>query len=166
MNPLPRRSFTLAAGALLGAAATLPHAGADTPKATSPGCNVHDFGAKGDGRTDDTAALQRGVAGCASGVLVFPAGDFRITKTIEIRGARRGRLSLQGQGVGRVIMAGSGPAFRFVGSHTGTADPDSVRPIVWDKERMPLVDGLEIVGEHQDADGLEFVQTMQPTLRG
>jgi polygalacturonase len=130
------------------------------------GCDVRAFGAKGDGTTDDTAAVRRAVAHCTSGMVVFPSGDFRITKTIEIKGAERGRLSLLGHGVGRVIMAGPGPAFRFVGSHTGTADPDSVRSLVWKKERMPLVDGLEIIGEHDDADGLEFVQTMQPTLTG
>jgi parallel beta-helix repeat protein len=164
MNSLPRRSFTLSAGLLVGAGATLAPA-ADPQKSLPPGCNIRDFGATGDGKSDDTAALQQAVARCPSGVLVFPAGDFRITKTIEIKGAQRGRLSLLGQGVGRVIMAGPGPAFRFSGSHTGSADPTSVKPIVWQKERMPLIDALEIVGDHAEADGVEFVQTMQPTLR-
>jgi hypothetical protein len=160
MTDLPRRSFTLS-GVLLGAGA-----GAEMPGTTAAACNVRDFGAKGDGRSDDTAALRRAVTRCTSGALLFPAGDFRITRTIEVRGAERGRLSLLGQGVGRVVMAGPGPAFRFVGSHTGTADPDSIKPVVWGKERMPLVEGLEIVGGHDEADGVEFVQTMQPTLRG
>jgi hypothetical protein len=165
MNDLPRRSFTLSAGMLLGAS-SLPAAAAETPSSASPACNVRDFGARGDGRTDDTAALRRAVARCTSGALVFPAGDFRVTQTIEIKGAERGRLSLLGQGVGRVVMAGPGPAFRFVGSHTGSADPASVKPVVWDNERMPLLDGLEITGAHPEADGVEFLQTMQPTLRG
>ena len=38
--------------------------------------------------------------------------------------AEYGRVSLSGQGgVGRVVMAGAGPAFRFVGTHTKNADP-------------------------------------------
>ncbi len=164
-KPLPRRTFALAAGTVIGAGIVPPCVIANTPVANSSVCNVRDFGAKGDGLNDDTAAIRRAVARCSSGALIFPAGDFRITKTIEIKGAERGRLSLLGQGVGRIIMAGAGPAFRFVGSHTGTADPDSIWPIVWEKERMPLVDGVEIVGAHDEADGLEFVQTMQPTLR-
>jgi hypothetical protein len=166
MTLLPRRTFTLGGASLVASHTTSQRVIADTPTVISSVSNVRDFGAKGDGRTDDTMAIRRAVARCTSGMLVFPAGDFRITKTVEIKGAERGRLSLLGCGVGRVIMAGSGPAFRFVGSHTGTADPDSIRPVVWATERMPLVDGLELVGEHDEADGLEFVQTMQPTLRG
>jgi len=39
-----------------------------------------------------------------------------------VRLAQRGRLGLSGlAGVGRVTMAGPGPAFRFVGTHTRTA---------------------------------------------
>src|SRR5690606_6192945 len=63
-------------------------------------------------------------------------------------------------------MTGEGPAFRFIGSHGGSALPSTVKPIVWEKERMPTIYDLEIVGAHQDADGLEFRNTMQPTVRG
>jgi parallel beta-helix repeat protein len=128
--------------------------------------SVRDFGAKGDGQADDTAAIQRAVNGCKDGELAFPAGDYRVTKTIEIKLAERGRLGLRGLGgAARVIMAGAGPAFRFTGTHTGSAFPDSFKPVVWQGERMPLVDSLEIVGAHAEADGLEFFQTMQATLR-
>jgi parallel beta-helix repeat protein len=37
---------------------------------------------------------------------------------------------------------------------------------VWERERMPQVEGIEIVGSHAEADGIEFVQVMQPTLHG
>ncbi|HEV3385951.1 MAG TPA: right-handed parallel beta-helix repeat-containing protein, partial [Gemmata sp.] len=56
------------------------------------------------------------------------------------------------------------PAFHFVGSHQGTADPKSFKEVVWSRERMPSVDGLEIVGDHPDADGIEASGTMQLTL--
>jgi Pectate lyase superfamily protein/Right handed beta helix region len=127
--------------------------------------SVKDFGAQGDGKTDDTAAIQRAVHESPDGVLEFPRGDYRITRTIEIRLSERALTSLSGRGgVGRVMMAGAGPAFRFEGTHTGSADPGSFRPAVWRQERMPQVEGLEIVGAHPDADGIEFVQVMQPTL--
>jgi hypothetical protein len=61
-------------------------------------------------------------------------------------------------------MAGSGPAFRFVGTHGGTADPASVKAEVIARERMPMVDGLEIIGEHAEADGIEAKGTLQITI--
>jgi len=131
------------------------------------GANIRDFGAVGDGVADDTAAIRAAVAHAKDGLLVFPRGNFRITATIEIQLAERGPTSLDGQnGVGRVTMAGPGPAFRFVGTHTGSAGPTTFKPAVWERERMPQVEGLEIVGDHAEADGLEFVLCMQPTVRG
>jgi hypothetical protein len=61
-------------------------------------------------------------------------------------------------------MAGAGPAFHFVGTHGGSADPGSFQPNVWEKQRMPIVRGLEIVGAHEEADGLEFTGVMQLTV--
>lgn len=128
--------------------------------------SVRDFGARGDGQADDTAAIQKAVSETGDGEVLFPAGDYRITKPIEVKLAERGRLGLRGQGgAARVIMAGAGPAFRFTGTHTGSADPKSFKPEVWQKERMPLIDGLEITGAHPEADGIELFQTMQATLR-
>lgn len=129
--------------------------------------NVRDYGAVGDGAADDTAAIERALAESGSGEIVFPKGDYRITRTIEISLRERGRTSLSGEGgTGRVVMAGAGPAFRFVGSHAGTASPAGFAPETWERERMPQVEALEILGAHPEADGIEFVQTMQPTLRG
>lgn len=128
--------------------------------------SVRDYGAKGDGQTDDTAAIQRAVDEAKDGLLEFPQGNYRLTKTIEIKLATRGVTSLSGRdGVGRVTMAGAGPAFRFIGTHLGSADPASFKPGVMEKERMPQVNGLEIVGAHAEADGLEFIKVMQPTVR-
>lgn len=128
---------------------------------------VKDFGARGDGTTDDTRAIQHAVAATSDGLIEFPRGDYRIEHTIEVRLAEQGRTSLSGLGgVGRVIMAGAGPAFRFVGTHDGNADPKNVAPHVWRQERMPQLHGLEITGAHPEADGVQFVRVMQPTLRG
>jgi hypothetical protein len=48
--------------------------------------NVRDFGAKGDGVTDDTAALQAAVAAIPSsgGTICFPVGTYKVTKNITL----------------------------------------------------------------------------------
>lgn len=124
--------------------------------------NVRDLGAKGDGATDDTAAIEKAIH--EHGSVSFPRGTYRITRTIEIPLAESGFAALSGDGTARIVMAGSGPAFLFKGSHEGTAAPSSFKPPVWEKERTPMVSGMEIVGEHAEADGIEAIGTMQITL--
>ncbi len=124
---------------------------------------VSDFGAIGDGLADDSDAIQAAVdAGWGS--VRFEKGIYRITKTIVVNLNDEGPVSLAGDGTASVIMAGPGPAFRFVGTHGGTADPASVKPEILTTQRMPLVDGIAIVGAHAEADGIEAAGTMQLTI--
>ncbi|WP_116091901.1 glycosyl hydrolase family 28-related protein [Sphingomonas crusticola] len=51
--------------------------------ATTTWANVHDLGAKGDGQTDDTAALQKAIDGHR--VLYFPTGQYPISDTLRLR---------------------------------------------------------------------------------
>lgn len=125
---------------------------------------VRDYGAIGDGQADDTGAIQRAID-AGRGAVVFPPGTYKLTKTVEIDLAKVGITSLVGHSASRVVMAGSGPAFRFTGTHGGTAAPESVKPQVWDRERMPAVEGLAIEGAHEEADGIEAAGTMQITIR-
>ena len=160
--------FLLAAAALLRAA---PPAVRPLPAAPagnkSEAANVRLYGAIGDGATDDTDAIQRAVDQTRAGRLEFPRGNYRLTRTIEIRLGENAPTAMHGQGgAGRVTMAGAGPAFRFIGTHTGSADPASFKSGGFDRERMPVIDQLEIVGAHPEADGVEFFQVMQPTLSG
>lgn len=128
--------------------------------------DVKDFGAVGDGRADDTDAIQRAIWE-GDGVLAFPRGEFRITRTLEFDLARCGRVAVHGcGGVGRLAMDGPGPAIRIVGTHAGTAGPSTVSPGVWQSERMPTVSDLEIEGRHPEADGVLLEGTMQPILWG
>jgi hypothetical protein len=126
---------------------------------------VLDFGAKGDGATDDAAAIQA-LIDAKAGSIRFPAGTYRITRPLVVELDRVGFTSLVGDGTARLIMAGPGPAIRFTGTHGGTASPESVKDEVWQRQRMPVVAGLAIVGEHAEADGIEAVGTMQLTIRG
>lgn len=49
--------------------------------------SVKDFGAVGDGKTDDTAAFQRAVREAPGKVIAVPPGRYVITEIIEIRAA-------------------------------------------------------------------------------
>ncbi len=125
--------------------------------------NIKDFGVKGDGQTDDSAAIFKAIIE-SDGFLFFPRGNYLLTKPIEIELSESGRMGIYGGGTAKLIMAGPGPAIRFIGTHTGTAGPSTVSEVVWQKERMPIVNGLEIMGAHPEADGVELEYTMEALL--
>jgi len=127
--------------------------------------SIRDFGAKGDGRADDTLAMQHAIEK-GDGVVHLPRGEYRLTRPIAVPLDQWGRLGIHGGGVAKVIMAGAGPAFHLVGTHTQTALPTQFKEGVWQKERMPHLSDFEIVGAHPQADGIRIEGVMQPTLRG
>ncbi len=116
----------------------------------------------GDGKADDTAAIQHLLD--TSGSVKLPKGTFRLTKTLTVDLTKTGFSALSGDGTARIVMAAAGPAIHFIGTHEGTAAPDSFKPEVWENQRAPMVEGIEIVGAHAAADGIEATGTMQLTL--
>lgn len=80
------------------------------------------FGAVGDGRADDSAALAAWLAIGAAGVtLRLPSGTYRTTRTLRVRIGRTGRgLAIVGDGAANtaIVMAGAvdRPAMRIVGN--------------------------------------------------
>jgi len=124
---------------------------------------VRDFGAVGDGEADDTKAFQRAVDS-GHGDVHVPRGTYRLTRTIVVDLDRIGPVSIIGSGTARLVMAGPGPALKLVGTHSGTADPGTVKENVWKNQRMPSVSGLEIVGAAPKACGVEARGTMETTL--
>jgi hypothetical protein len=125
--------------------------------------DVREFGAKGDGMADDFEAIQKAVDG---GSIHFPRGSYRIARPITIDLNKTGFAAISGDGTARLIMAGAGPAIRIIGTHAGSADPKSVKPTVWERERAPRIAGLEIVGDHPEADAIQASGTMQLTVTG
>jgi hypothetical protein len=115
----------------------------------------------GDGQADDTAALQKLVD--AGGSVQLPKGRYRLTSTVTADLAKLGAFGLSSDGTATLIMAGPGPALKIIGTHGGTAAPKSFKPETW-AQRTPVVQGLEIIGAHAEADGLEATGTMQLTL--
>lgn len=125
--------------------------------------SVKDYGAIGDSKADDTAAIEAAMKS-GTGLVYFPKGNYHITRTIVVDLNLLGKTSLVGTGGACVIMAGAGPAFHFIGTHNGTAAPDSVRDRVWEQERLPIITGFEIRGSHPESIGLRLEKTMQATL--
>jgi hypothetical protein len=115
----------------------------------------------GDGQADDTAALQKLIDG--GGSVSLPKGRYRLTKTVTVDLAKLGAFGLSSDGTATLIMASPGPALKIIGTHGGTAAPKSFKPETW-AQRTPVVQGLEIVGAHAEADGIEANGTMQLTL--
>lgn len=104
---------------------------ATTRKFMSPWYNVKDFGALGDGVTDDTAAIQATIdAALAGGGGVFiPAGTFVVTSPLDlcdittglyIRGANYGATKIYGQTTNKAV-------FEIIGSIYVTIENIMVR---------------------------------------
>jgi len=73
--------------------------------------SVRDYGAKGDGTTDDTAAFQSALSAVAKpGVVSIPAGTYRITQTLELT-------------TGVVLRGVDAKTSKLVFNMGGTADP-------------------------------------------
>ena len=115
-----------------------------------------------DGIADDTVALQKIVDSSAG--TIYLKGVYRITQPIIVNLDKIGYTSFRGDGVARIVMAGAGPALKFVGTHFKSADPEGFAENVWRRQRMPLVDGIAIEGDHPKAVGIEAVGTMQLTI--
>ncbi len=135
------------------------------PEDMTPMSNVRDFGAAGDGMTDDWEAIRHALAD-GDGCLEFSPGTYRLSRTLEIPLDKHGPTSITGSAATKIVMAGSGPAFRFIGTHAGTGSPNTVKPEVWTRQRLPMVQNLEIEGAHEEADGLELTGTMQSVISG
>ena len=71
--------------------------------------SVKDFGATGDGTTDDTAAIQAAITANYNGEVYFPAGTYKITSGLTVTSA----IKLTGSGWGSVIKVDS-TATRFL----------------------------------------------------
>ena len=115
-----------------------------------------------DGKADATGTLQALID--LGGSVELPAGSYRLSKPLVIELNKSGLTSIDGHGVARLIMAGPGPALHFIGTHEGSAAPDSVKPEVWEKQLSPQVEGLQIFGDDPEADGIEATGTHQITI--
>lgn len=124
--------------------------------------SLGELGAAGDGKADETAALQRAVN--ARGAVRLPRGVYRITRPLVIDLDQAGPASICGDGTATIVMAGPGPAIDIRGTHKGTAAPQTITAAVRDRQRTPTIDGIEIAGAHPEAGGIRLQGTFQATL--
>ena len=157
---LPHNQFASLCIAILAAVATATAVSGPPVIAGEPLKTIKDFGAHGDGKIDDTAAIQKAVDS-GIGDIFLPRGVYRISKPIVVELDKVGFTSIRGSGAATIVMAGPGPALKIVGTHLGTAEPPLVKPNVYKKQRSPIVEGLEIVGEHPQSLGIEAVCTFK-----
>ncbi len=100
----------------------------------------------------------------SGGNLSPTAGIYRITRPLQFDlEQKKSAIIRASDGPVTIIMDGPGPAVRIRGSHEGTASPKTFSPATWN-ERMPIIEGIEILGNHPDADGIELIRCIQPTI--
>ena len=124
--------------------------------------SAKEFGPRGDGIADDSAAIQKAIDE-TTGALELGPGTYRITKGLVVDLAQRGKTELRGAGA-RIINESSEPAILLLGTHNRSADPKGVTEDVWAKESTPIIAGIEIAGANPEADGIALNMTWQPTI--
>jgi len=123
-----RRWVGAAAGAVIGVGmielgADAAESGGDDKLLGAKVYNVREFGAKGDGKTLDTAAVQAAIDACTrdrGGTVLVPAGDF-VVGTLELKSNVTLHLAAQGR------LLGSGTIEHY---HAGNGIPKSNGNIV------------------------------------
>jgi len=143
-----RRNLLVLGGAALGAGLLASsRAQGDPLPEPSRMLSAADFGIRGDGKADDTAALQAALdaAFAADGTLLrIPPGTYRVTRTLKVRFTRpltrQGGILAPGARILSAIHDGS-PVFELLSEHT---------------VRYLLIDGLGIEGSGADGTGLKI----------
>lgn len=86
--------------------------------------NVKAFGAKGDGKADDTQAILRAIQACPDNSAVYlPAGRYRITQRIVV--CKRA-IAIQGDGPGRTTLFFPNSLADLYGDVRGGGEPGSL----------------------------------------
>ncbi len=129
---------------------------AETPTAAKQFPNLADM-------PDSSMALQKQIDD-NNGSLILKPGVYRITKTLAIDLKQtRSTIVRPESGPVTIIMDGPGAAIKISGSHKGTASPKSFEVATWN-ERMPIIEGIEIIGNHSEADGITLFQCVEPII--
>jgi hypothetical protein len=130
---------------------------------TSEWTNVRDLGAKGDGKTDDAAALQAAIA--SHRVLYFPSGFYSVSDTLKLRpdtvliGLHPGNTQIwlpdgtpafQGVGTARALVEapqGGNNIVSGIGLATNGINARATA-LLWQAGANSLVDDVKIQGGH------------------
>jgi hypothetical protein len=140
---------------------------------TNEWINVQELGAKGDGKTDDTAALQAAIS--TARVLYFPSGFYKLTDTLQLK-ADTVLISLH-PSTTQLIVPDETPAFQGIGAPKAMIEAPKggdnmvsglglfasginarATNLLWQAGENSLVDDVKILGGHgtQLQDGTRF----------
>lgn len=108
---------------------------------------------------DSTQELQARIDESSGNLRLEGRSIYRITKPLIIDLSKHGAVKVSSNEGATLVMDGPGPALQLRGSHEGTAGPKTFKAATWN-ERMPVVSGIEILGNHPEADGIELFQTV------
>jgi hypothetical protein len=112
--------------------------------------SVKDFGATGDGTTDDTAAIQACINATTLGTIYFPQGTYKITSSLTLAG---GAQNLQGEGQRTIInLSGFVSGQAAIINHGSSGSPRSNQSI----------QGLQIFSDN----GLGYGLSLEFIVRG
>lgn len=143
---MQRRDLLAFGGALIGGSALASVAEA-APAPAGRQVSATDFGAKGDGKADDTAALQAGLDAAyagTGGMLVVPPGAYRITRTLRISPKHNVVHQSGIFGMGARIVS-------EIRDGSNIIDIDSQSTF-----RYLLIQGLDILGSGEDGHGIRL----------
>jgi hypothetical protein len=143
---MQRRDLLALGGAFIGGSALVSAAEA-APAPAGRQVSATDFGARGDGRADDTAALQAGLDAAyagTGGVLVIPPGTYRITRTLRISPKHNVVHQSGIFGMGARIVS-------EIRDGSNIIDIDSQSTF-----RYLLIQGLDIFGSGEDGHGIRL----------
>ena len=97
--------------------------------------NVKDFGAVGDGITDDTAAIQTAIDNASNNTIIFPAGVYKITDVIY---ARSSITNASLVGIGNATITGN---FGYNLIQFCQTSDFTINNIIFDNQYVNAVDG-------------------------
>lgn len=148
---MQRRDMLALGGSVLGGAvlggAAVPTAQVAFSAPAGRQVSATDFGAQGDGRADDTAALQAGLDAAyadTGGMLLIPPGTYRVTRTLRIS-PRQNIVHQSGIfGMGAKIVS-------EIRNGGNVIDVDSQSTF-----RYLLIQGLDILGSGEDGHGIRL----------
>lgn len=134
--------------------------------------NVRDFGAKGDGRTDDTIAIQSGLAFIATrygGTLFFPEGDYIVGGTTNFKGlSLPSNVTIEGVGglhsnaaisdfsgrsASRIRLTGSNRALFRIGE---CMEKIALKNIELSSESQQKTYGIEALGAYNSTQSIDL----------
>ncbi len=150
VNPLPqasRRGF-IAAGAAA-ALAVRPFAAGAAPAQPGQTLSAASFGAVGDGRADDSAALQAALdASLRQGgtLLVIPPGTYRVTRTLRLAPTRATTGDI---GRHNGILAHGARLVSAITDGSNVLEVSSLATV-----RFLLIEGLDVLGTGQEGHGI------------